>query len=140
MIGDDRKKSLISYRLELADEALTSAKVLAERNLLRGSANRAYYALFYAASALLASEDLRSRSHSGVLSLIGKHFVKTGKLSKLSAKSLYVAFELRQKSDYEDFTVFSKQQIEELIKDAEKCLEEIKRILKDRGLDDEKER
>ncbi|MBU1599651.1 HEPN domain-containing protein [bacterium] len=36
------------------------------------------YAIFSAARALLATKDLDSSKHSGVISLFNQHFVKTG--------------------------------------------------------------
>lgn len=54
----------------------------AQSNLGQGfygvAVNRSYYAMFYAASALLASEGLARSKHSGVISAFGEHFVKTG--------------------------------------------------------------
>jgi len=40
--------------------------------------SRAYYAMFYATSALLASKGISRSKHSGVCSAFGEHFVKTG--------------------------------------------------------------
>ncbi len=129
-MNKEQIQALIEYRLKSAEEALTSAETLFKHKLYRGSANRAYYAVFYCALALLASKQLKSKSHSGVISLIGKHFVKTKMLSKESAKALYKAFEIRQRSDYEDFSEITAQQADELIENAKSCLKEVRKILK----------
>jgi len=49
-------KTLISYRLQQADESLRAASILLQDNLARPAVNRAYYAMFYAVLALLASQ------------------------------------------------------------------------------------
>jgi uncharacterized protein (UPF0332 family) len=40
--------------------------------------NRAYYAIFYAANAMLATKGLERSKHSGVIATFRQHFVKTG--------------------------------------------------------------
>ena len=45
---------------------------------LSTSVNRSYYAVFYAASALLQSVDQTRAKHHGVFSAFGQHFVKSG--------------------------------------------------------------
>ena len=49
-------KALIGYRLEQAEESLEAADILLQKELIRPSVNRAYYAMFYAVMALLAVE------------------------------------------------------------------------------------
>lgn len=55
---------------------------VAARNLADGfsasSVNRAYYAVFYAANALAATEGLSRSRHSGVIAAFRQHFVKPG--------------------------------------------------------------
>ena len=53
----DNIQALVTYRLEQANESLEAARILLDKNLIRPSVNRAYYAMFYAVLALLASED-----------------------------------------------------------------------------------
>lgn len=44
-----------------------------------GSAiNRAYYAIFYAANALLATRGLSRSKHSGVVAAFRQHFIRPG--------------------------------------------------------------
>jgi uncharacterized protein (UPF0332 family) len=42
--------------------------------------NRAYYAIFYAANALLATQGLSRSKHSGVIAAFRQHFVKPGQI------------------------------------------------------------
>ena len=61
--------------------------------------SRAYYAMFYAATALLASKDIARSKHSGVISAFGEYFVKTGLVETEYARILAHAFNLRLGSD-----------------------------------------
>ncbi len=51
----DRLESLLRYRMQQAHETLREAEILLEQSALRGTVNRAYYAMFYALLALLAT-------------------------------------------------------------------------------------
>jgi len=57
---------------------------VADRNLADGfyesAVNRAYYAIFHAANALLATKGLSRSKHSGVIATFRQHFVKPGSM------------------------------------------------------------
>ncbi len=76
-----------------------------------GALNRVYYAAFYAARALLATRNLDSSRHSGVIALFQEHFVRTGLIGTDTARALPRAFEKRQTSDYGDFSEPSSKEV-----------------------------
>jgi uncharacterized protein (UPF0332 family) len=92
---------LINHGLEQAREALDDAKYLIEGNRSpRSIVNRSYYAMFYAALALLQKISKAPSKHSGVISLFDKEFVMKGIFEKALSKDFHRAFELRQSIDY----------------------------------------
>ena len=56
--------------LAQAEEALEDAEILIEKERFAGSINRAYYAAFYSACALLDSVGLKSNSHQAAIALL----------------------------------------------------------------------
>lgn len=99
-------QALVAYRLEQSDETLDAARVLLDKTLDRSAVNRAYYAMFYAVLALLATRKRETSKHGGAISLFDKEFVKTGTFNKDFSRWLHDAFDLRQRSDYvRDFKV-----------------------------------
>ena len=90
----------IVANLERADTNIQAADELLEKGYYDVSASRAYYAAFYAASALLLNEDIDTSKHSGVIALIHQHFVKTGQLDREQGRNLNWLFELRSVGDY----------------------------------------
>jgi len=90
------------HRSQCARDAIEEADILMAAHRWRGALNRLYYAAFYAARALLATRDLDSARHSGVIALFQQHFVKTGIISASIARTLPRSFESRQTSDYAD--------------------------------------
>jgi len=123
------KFSLSKYRIERAKESLEEARLLYEKGSFKGTVNRAYYTMFYAASSLLALRGLGSSKHSGVISLFNKEFVKTGIVSKESSKKYHEAFDTRLEGDYEDFASVDEKEAAKILKDAEDFLNEIEKVV-----------
>ena len=122
-------KALIEYRLEQADESLQAAAVLLQKELVRPSVNRSYYAMFYAVLALLAVEKKETSKHSGVISLFDKEFVKSGVIAKDFSRWLHDAFDMRQQSDYAAEPSIFYQDASALFRHATDFVKEIKDVL-----------
>lgn len=68
----------IELYLKRADNALQQARDNLNLGHYDVATSRAYYAMFYAASALLASTGISRSKHSGVHSAFARYFVKPG--------------------------------------------------------------
>jgi uncharacterized protein (UPF0332 family) len=120
----------ISMRIRQAEEALADAKALFEmRESWSGTINRAYYAVFYAATAALATRNLAASRHSGIISIFGKEFSKTGIVAPELGRIFHRLFELRQRSDYDSPAEPTREIASECIHDAEKFIGGIKDYL-----------
>jgi uncharacterized protein (UPF0332 family) len=86
-----------------ARETLAAADRLLGDNALADAANRYYYAAFHAGRAVLAAAGLHAAGHKGTIINFQRHFVKTGRIERETAKALPRAFQLRQSADYDDF-------------------------------------
>lgn len=116
---DKRQIDLCRYRLEKAKKCLLSAKLLEQSEDYCSAANRSYYSIFHCIRSLLALEGIDFSKHSGVMSYFQKNYVKTGIFGKEYSKILTEAFEIRSESDYDDYYVISKEDVEEQIKNAQ---------------------
>ena len=67
---------------------MRAARVLVDASLLHDAESRLYYAIYHAAVALLLTEGLEPRSHAGTASMLGLHFVKTGRMDPEDARYL----------------------------------------------------
>jgi uncharacterized protein (UPF0332 family) len=74
--------------------------------------------MFYATSALLATKNLSSSRHSGVIALLHDHFVRPGVFPRELARQLSLAFEMRNDSDYEDFVTPEPGELTEMLANA----------------------
>jgi uncharacterized protein (UPF0332 family) len=121
---------LIRYRLEQATTALEDAKFLLTGNRSPQSiVNRSYYAMFYAALALLQKISKAPSKHTGVISLFDSEFVLKGTFPKELSKDFHKAFELRQQSDYKAIQPVTCERAEEILQKAERFLDAVKTYL-----------
>ncbi len=117
---DSEKKNLAKYRIEQAQTCIKSAKILVNAEDYKGAANRAYYAIFHIMRSVLALDGLDFAKHSGVSAYFRKEYIKTGVFDIEFSDIIKESFDLRSDSDYDDFFVVSKQDVEEQIENAQK--------------------
>lgn len=125
----DEHKTIIKYRLEKSDKTFAEAEVLASNDFCETAVNRLYYSCFYAVLSLLYSYNLSSRTHKGANVLLQKHFVSTGKLSKVHGQTYYELLNLRQEADYQDFIEIDKEEYFHLKSKAKVFLEKINELI-----------
>lgn len=127
MKGEQR--DLIKYRLEQAQESLIAAKILLDQGLLRPSASRSYYAMFYAALALLVTSKSITSKHSGVLSAFDTNFILNGTLDRNLSKWIHEAHLLRIRSDYKDMFQISEEKTRTVLQNATVFVSEVVKYL-----------
>jgi len=93
-------KDEIRDLLDKAAESVDAGRILLAADHPGFAVGRGYYAMFYAAEALLASKGLRFRKHAGVHAALGEHFSKTGILNPKYHRWLLEAFAARIQGDY----------------------------------------
>lgn len=93
--------------------ALTSARVLLDAGQFADAISRAYYAVFHAASALLASIGRSARTHDGVRALIAEHFIRPGVLAQGHGRTLARVAGDRGEADYNVAAVFTEADVRE---------------------------
>ena len=133
-MSDEEIKGMMARRvvrfLELADEALTTAEFNLDRGLLRAAANRAYYAMFYAASAAVAQTDSRPpRTHGGVANQFGLRYVTAGLFDATLAATLGETYELRRQSDYQLYVDFAENDVAAAVETAREFVGAIREML-----------
>ncbi len=68
--------------MEKARRSLNAAERLLQHGDHDFAVSRAYYAMFYAAQALLLTRDVRRAKHSGVVAAFNERFIQTGELPR----------------------------------------------------------
>ncbi len=125
--------TLVRKRIATAQQRLQAARLLFDKGFTNDALSKSYYAIFAAAKALLASEGLQSKKHSGVISLFNKHFVKPGLVPKKFSKIITQARDERELSDYDDFFEAGQDETADQIKNAESFINMAIGLLQTRG-------
>ena len=86
--------------LEKAVESVKAARLLAENGMHDIAASRAYYAMFYAASAIILAKQLRFKRHSALHAAFGRDFARLGVVPAELHGWLLDAAKARVTSDY----------------------------------------
>lgn len=117
--------------LAMARDDVQVAKDLLQTGHLRAATSRAYYAMFYAATALLERQGLRRSKHYGVIAAFGELFVKTGLIEPHYGRMLHRAFLARVDSDYEPEANMDFDFVEGIVDHAADFVSRVERILHD---------
>jgi uncharacterized protein (UPF0332 family) len=102
---------------------LMAAQLNVDNDFYTSAINRAYYAIFYTANALLATMKLTRSKHSGVLAAFRQHFIKTGIFASELSEIYGQVMDDRQEGDYEIITATSREDAEIDILQARHFLE-----------------
>ena len=121
--------SLSKIRMEHAKQSLDSAQILLKAKMYKDCANRSYYAIFHAMRAVLAFDGVDMKTHKGIISEFRKLYIKTNIFSKESSDIITNIFDVRIDSDYKDFYIISKKEVEQQLKNAKKFIKEIEKFL-----------
>lgn len=112
-----------------AEETLNAAEMLFKEEYLRDAINRAYYAVFYIAEALLNEKDLRYSKHGTVHGAFAQHYIKTKLFDEKYHKLLTGAFRRRMLGDYDEVVQFRSEEVKETITGAWDFLQAAKSYL-----------
>jgi uncharacterized protein (UPF0332 family) len=113
-----------------ARESLKAARLLLDGGFGDFAASRAYFAMFYAAEALLAAKGLEFSSHSAVIGAFGREYAKPGLLDPKLHRHLIAMQEARLNGDYEDIGVTTAHVAGHLLEQAEGFVQAADEFLK----------
>jgi len=119
--------SIAKAHLEKALERLKVAKKLFHDGDYEDAISRAYYAMYHAARAMLATANIFPKTHEGVVSEFGRKFVLTGIFPKEMGKNLADAKASRETYEYSVTATVEKAEAEVILSNAQQFVKTIKR-------------
>lgn len=128
-VGEGQPQEIVQQFLKSARERIQQATLMQPSQFLGAAMSLVYYAFLDAADAALAARGIRTRSHSGTVSLFGLHFVRTGEVDKKYERWFQRALQYRMEADYERRRDFTPEQVEEAIAQAEEFIRVIEAML-----------
>jgi len=131
---DENTKIIIAVRLEKAKEDIATAHDLIALKRLRGAVNRAYYAIYHLATAMLLTQDIERSKHSGVQSAFGHYLVKPGLIEPEYGRILTSARKARETSDYADRIELDEEMAQRIVADADRFVVRMEEYLANVGM------
>lgn len=124
-LTDEERNTIVKYELEKARNTLCEVDALIENNLWNGAANRLYYAVFHAISALLTHDGHQVSTHQGSHALFGLHYIKTEILPAEFGRLYSQLQTMREESDYNCIYDVTPDELTEKIEPAKRLIDAI---------------
>lgn len=128
MTTDEARQEAVRLLMEKADDAFRAAQ--RERELSPSTAvNRAYYACFYAASAVLIAEGRKFVKHAGTRNAVHEFLVHKGKLAAELGKQYDNLMTARHEADYEAAISWTPENARKAVEMAERIVTALRILL-----------
>lgn len=129
-LTNEERNALVALELKKARETYEEIGVLTAANRWSGAANRLYYAVFHAVSALLIHDGIQVNSHKGSHAAFNLHYIKAGILP-IEYGRLYNQLQtMREESDYNCVYNVESEELLTRIEPAKKMIDEIEFLVK----------
>lgn len=128
-LNDEERKLLVEFEIEKAHKLIDQFTILENAALWDTLANRVYYAVFHAVTALLIMNGLHAGSHQGVSVLFNKHFVKENIVDEKYGRLLARLENMREKSDYTCLFETTKEEVMPMIPQAKEMISIIENLI-----------
>jgi uncharacterized protein (UPF0332 family) len=133
MTGGSIERQTVKTYLDAAHAALAGSQYNLDGGYYAIAVSRAYYAVFYAANALLATKGLARGKHSGTISAFRQSFVKPGLIEPEYSAIYGSLMDDRHISDYDMDTHIEPERAESDIEGARKFVARIETYLRQEG-------
>lgn len=132
-LKEEERKVLVILELEKSDKTLAEMDIQLQNSLWGLAANRLYYSLFHAVSALLICDKHEVGTHRGAVNKFSLFYVKEG-LFTVSEGKLYSQLQkLREDGDYNCSIDVDQSDVEQKVLPAKQLISHIKQYIKDKG-------
>jgi len=128
-LSQENRFALIAMYSEKADETMEDVQVAISAQKWSMAANRLYYALFHALTALFIKDGHPVATHLGAKMTLGMHYVKTGIITQEQGRLFSRLETLREKADYDCFFKADKDDIEMYLPQAINLHKRIKELI-----------
>jgi len=130
---DEHIRAYARLRLEGAREELETARDNIAYGHFRAAVSRAYYAVFYTASAALFTQSVQRAKHSGVESAFSQFLVKPGQIEPEFSRLYQRARRRREEADYAEDLSVDEATARQALADAELFVDRVERFLHEVG-------
>lgn len=122
-------QTLCGYRLDRAKEDLQTAESNLSAGFYKAAINRSYYAIFHSIRAVNILDGFDASKHSSVIAHFNQYYVKTAEFDRNTYKLIDSAYRIREKCDYSDFYIASKEDAQTQLEHAQQFYQRVKEYI-----------
>ena len=126
-LSESERNIIVNRELEKSQRTFEDVLFCAREGKWETAANRLYYSLFHAMSALLVHDGYQVKSHRGILAMFGEHYVRTEIFSKKDGSLLSELVIMRDNADYNCFFEADEEKLKPYLEPTRKLLDKIRR-------------
>lgn len=128
-LNENERAIIVERELLKAQRTFDDMEFCANDGKWEAAANRLYYALFHAMSALLVNDGHVVKSHRGVISLFGEHYVRTEIFTREDGSLLSELVIMRDNADYNCFFEADEEKLKPFIEPTRQLIEKIRQYI-----------
>ncbi|MBP3260094.1 MAG: HEPN domain-containing protein [Prevotella sp.] len=128
-LKEEDRRIIIEMELDKAERTFAEQQLLREGGLWNTLANRLYYSLFHAVSALLISEGHEVGTHKGAVIRFQQYFVRTQRFSVEDGRFYSQMQTMRENADYNCSYDVSEEEVLARIEPTRQLIEKIKQYI-----------
>jgi len=128
-LKEEDRRIIVSLELEKAEKTFAETNILRQAELWSNLANRLYYSLFHAMTAMLVHDHHEVGTHKGAANRFHMYYVKTG-LFTVEEGAFYSQMQaLREESDYNCSYNVTENDVVVRIEPTRQLIEKIKQYI-----------
>lgn len=128
-LKEEERQVMVTLELEKSDKTWAQLDVQLKAHLWDMAANRLYYALFHAVSALLIHDRHEVGTHRGAVNKFSLYYVKQGLFTKEEGRLYSRLQSLREEGDYNCAFDAGQDEVEEKIEPTWQLIDKIKHYI-----------
>jgi uncharacterized protein (UPF0332 family) len=126
----DDRQTLIGHRLAQMRTAARSSRVLLNELDMQGAANRLYYSIFYAISALALAREKSFSRHGALIGWFNSEYVNSGKIDSSFGRFINTSWKNRTRGDYQVIVNVNREDIDDSLSTLDEFISHIEELLK----------
>ncbi|MBO5537509.1 MAG: HEPN domain-containing protein [Prevotella sp.] len=129
-LKEQDRRVLVILELEKSDKTFAQMQAMLSNQIWELVANRLYYSLFHAVTALLLNDHHEVGTHRGAVNMFHLYYVKTGIFTKEDGRLYSQLQSLREDGDYNCSIDVEKEDVEQKVEPTRLLISRIKAYIK----------
>lgn len=129
-LKEQDRRVLVILELEKSDKTFAQMQAMLSNQIWELVANRLYYSLFHAVTALLLNDHHEVGTHRGAVNMFHLYYVKTGIFTKEDGRLYSQLQSLREDGDYNCSIDVEKEDVEPKVEPTRLLISRIKTYIK----------